>query len=215
MSQLPRLLILASGTITGGGSGCNNVIEAAHDNRLQAQIVGVVSQHAHGGVNKITSKHNVPFYHLEAPYNSVQYTKLLTDSGADFTACLGWLKHVTGLDPQTTINTHPGPLPLFGGHGMYGIKVHQAVLAAYQRGDISQSEVCMHFVTEEYDRGPVFFRAPVPIHDTDTPESLRTRVQQVEHKWHPRIINHVINGNIAWDGHDPASLTREMHVEPT
>jgi folate-dependent phosphoribosylglycinamide formyltransferase PurN len=108
----------------------------------------------------------------------------------------GWLKLVAGLDPARTINIHPGPLPRFGGHGMYGHNVHEAVLEAYHFGEITHSAVTMHFVDEVYDRGPVFFQMPVPIEPTDTAETLAARVNKVEHEWQSRALNYVVDSKV-------------------
>ena len=90
---------------------------------------------------------------------------------ADFVMCSGWLKFVRGLDPARTVNIHPGPLPQFGGPGMYGHHVHEAVMAAYHRGEITQSALTMHFVDEiGYDNGQIIFQMPVLIRPDDDAE---------------------------------------------
>jgi len=81
------------------------------------------------------------------------------------------------------------------------------VLAAYAEGGLTHSAVSMHFVTEEYDKGPVFFRYPVEILPGDTPETLGARVNRFEHQWQPAVTSLVVEGKISWDGDDPASLT--------
>jgi folate-dependent phosphoribosylglycinamide formyltransferase PurN len=129
-----------------------------------------------------------------------------TFPSSDFVALCGWLKLVAGLDPKTTFNIHPGPLPEFGGKGLWGHFVHEAVLKAYKQGKITHSAVSMHFVTPEFDEGPVFFTHPVPIEPDDTPETLAARVNQAEHEWQPKIANKVVHGEIAWDGKSPESL---------
>lgn len=105
----------------------------------------------------------------------------------------GWLKLVSGLDPERTINIHPGPLPRFGGPKFYGHYVHEAVLAAYHRGEITHSAVTMHFVDPEYDRGPIFFQFPVKIEPDETPDTLAAKVNRVEHKWQSEVLNHVVH----------------------
>lgn len=74
------------------------------------------------------------------------------------------------------LNIHPGPLPDFGGHGMYGRRVHEAVLAA----GVRQSGAAIHLVDDEYDRGPVIAQRPVPVEPGDTPETLEARVTALE-----------------------------------
>lgn len=74
------------------------------------------------------------------------------------------------------LNIHPGPLPEFGGEGMYGLHVHAAVLQA----GAPESGICVHVVDEEYDHGPVLARRSVPVQRGDTPESLQRRVKALE-----------------------------------
>src|SRR5205807_2164795 len=82
------------------------------------------------------------------------------------------------------INIHPALLPAFGGPGMYGRRVHEAVLAS--GAPISGATV--HYVDEEYDRGPIIAQWPVPVRAGDTPESLAARVLEVEHRLLPRVV---------------------------
>ncbi len=203
---MQKLLIFASGTKDGGGSGFGSLIKAARDGMLQAEIVGVVSNHENGGVRKIANENSVPFEHFEGQFTRAGYRKILKKYNPDFVALSGWLKLVLGLDPKTTINIHPGPLPEFGGAGMYGIHVQEAVLESYRRGETKEAGLTMHFVTEIYDEGPVIFRCAVPIMPGDSPKSLAKRVNEAEHKWQPIITNRVVTGEIAWDGKNPKSL---------
>ncbi len=204
--MIPKLLIFASGTKTGGGSGFENLVKSVPD-KLQAEIVGVVSSREHGGVRERAERLGVPFIYMGKPYTASAYQEIVAKTGAEFVALSGWLKKVSGLDPKTTFNIHPGPLPRFGGAGMYGHYVHEAVLAAYKRGEITHSAVSMHFVTEEYDEGPIFLRKNVPIQSDDTPETLGARVNEAEHYWQPVATNAVLHGEVHWDGKDPKSLT--------
>jgi phosphoribosylglycinamide formyltransferase-1 len=198
------LIIFASGTKTDGGSRFENLVRATQDGILDADIVGVVSNHEHGGVRQKADALKIPFIHFTKPRTAEAYRKIA--SLADFVALSGWLKLVTGLDPKQTFNIHPGPLPRFGGDGMYGHYVHEAVMEAYQKGEITHSAVSMHFVTEKYDEGPVFFQMPVPILPDDTAKSLAKRANEAEHKWQPIITNDVLHGRIRWDGIHPESL---------
>lgn len=203
---MPRLLIFASGTADGGGSGFRTLAEAARSARLRAELVGVVSQHGEGGVRRIAREFGVPFLQFPAPWDEERYRRCVESTRAEWCALSGWTKRTLGLDPRTTFNIHPAPLPRFGGPGKYGLHTHAAVLEAWRRGEIAASEVDMHFVTPEYDAGPVFFRYPVSISERDTPETLSGRAQCMEHAWQPYLTYLVVNGAIRWDGLDPASL---------
>ena len=209
---MQRLLVFASGTADSGGSGFKNlVIRSRGDNPdLEADIVGVVSQYEAGGVRSHAEDLGIPFFYFPGPYTAADYQRLVMETGADWVALSGWLKKTVGLDPDRTINIHPGPLPRFGGKGMYGHHVHEAVLAAYQAGEITHTGVTMHFVTEEFDAGPRFFWAEYEIGPNDDAGDICARVNMLEHYWQPRITNEVIRRRIRWDGKDPDSL----YVEP-
>lgn len=204
--QKPKVLVFASGSAEGGGSGFENLIHKMRDGLLDANIVAVVSNHERGGVRARADKLGVPFIHFAKPWSKEQYRQLAQESGAEFFALSGWLKLVAGLDPRTTLNIHPGPLPEFGGPGMYGHHVHEAVIETFKRGEITHSALYMHFVTPEYDRGPCFFRFNVKIAGDDTADTIGSRVNKYEHRWQPEITNLVVHREISWDGNDPASL---------
>ncbi len=208
----PKILVFASGSAEGGGSGFEKLVLASRGGPLDADITGVVSNHTNGGVHSRADRLGINFIHFPKPWTDEAYQKIAQASGADFFALSGWIKLVSGLDPatrfnsKTVFNIHPGPLPDFGGSGLYGHHVHEAVIAAFKRGEIIHSEVSMHFVTEGYDRGPVFFRTFVKINDDDTPETLGARVNEKEHLHQAWITNLVVNGRITWDGVNPDSL---------
>jgi phosphoribosylglycinamide formyltransferase-1 len=213
MAAQPRLIIFASGTTTGGGSGFRELVRQSRTGILQAEIVAVVSNRASGGVKAIADTYGVPFVHFSSPWTTEAYRQILATHRAEWVALSGWLKPVRGLDPRRTFNIHPGPLPQFGGKGMYGRHLHEAVLYAFRHGELTTTAVTMHFVTDfdtagDYDDGPVFFRYPILIDPNDTPDSLGTRVNSYEHAWQAFITNLVIHRQIAWDGRDPESLTR-------
>ena len=206
----PRLLIFASGSEDGGGSGFQKLIEAMLAGVLQAEIVGVVSNHANGGVRKIAEYFDIGFLHFPKDYTAENYRQIVRATQANFVALSGWLKLVAGLNPATTINIHPGPLE-FGGKGMHGHHVHEAVIAAFKRGEITQSAVCMHFVTEKYDEGPVFFRMPIHLDLADTPDSLyANKIKPVEHAYQPWVTNLVVTGQIRL-GEDGIVLVPEWY----
>lgn len=202
----PRLVVFASGSKTGGGSGFENLVNKAREGVLRADIVAVVSNHESGGVRVRADRIGVPFVHFPEPWTAERYRAIVTAQRADFVALSGWLKLVSGLDPRTTFNIHPGPLPRFGGAGMYGHHVHEAVLTAFHRGEVTHSAVSMHFVTEKYDEGPLFFSHPVPILPDDTPETLGARVNAAEHEFQPIVTDLVVRGKISWDGTNASSL---------
>ncbi len=202
----PKLIVFASGTKTGGGSGFEVLVKSVEVGDLDAEIVAVVSNHEHGSVRERADRLGVPFIHFPGPWSAENYREIVRQSGTEWVALSGWLKLVSGLDPRRTFNIHPGPVPEFGGKGMHGHHVHEAVMQAFHDGRIRESAISMHFVTEEYDKGPVFFRCPIRILDTDTPDTLGARVNEAEHRWQPYITDLVVHGKIGWNGTDLQSL---------
>jgi len=196
----PKILVFASGTKTGGGSGFRRLVEESTKlgGNLAADIIGVVSNHLNGGVKRIADEVGVPFYFFDNARNATgrQYQYFVSTLGAEWVALSGWLKLVKGLNPATTFNIHPGPLPKFGGPGMYGHHVHEAVMAAFGRGELTHSAVSMHFVDQEYDHGNLFFKLPVEIEPDDTPDSLGARVNKQEHVWQSFITDLVVHRHI-------------------
>jgi folate-dependent phosphoribosylglycinamide formyltransferase PurN len=201
---MKKIIIFASGTKDGGGSGFENLVNATKNETLDVEILAVVSNHENGGVRERADRLGVKFIHFAEPRTAERYKEITKD--ADLICLSGWLKLVTGLDPKKTINIHPGPLPRFGGAGMYGHHVHEAVMEAYKKGEIKNSAVSMHFVTEKYDEGPLFFSQSVPILPDDTVETLAKRVNEAEHKWQPIITQKVLSNQISWNGKNPNSL---------
>ncbi len=193
------VLVFASGDAKGGGSGFQELVEFSRTDPpvLDAQIAGVISNHEHGGVRKRADALHIPFECWPGPFDAEGYRSFVEKYGADFVMCSGWLKFVRGLDPARTVNIHPGPLPRFGGPGMFGHHVHEAVMAAYRRGEIKQSAVTMHFVDENaYDHGPIIFQMPVLIRPDDDAGTLAKRVNEKERAWQSYILNLVVHRHI-------------------
>jgi phosphoribosylglycinamide formyltransferase-1 len=194
-----RVLVFASGDAEGGGSGFQELVEFSRTNPpvLNAQIVGVVSNHENGGVRRRADALQVPFQFWPGPFDAKSYRFLVEAHRADYVMCSGWLKFVRGLDPARTVNIHPGPLPRFGGPGMFGHHVHEAVMAAYHRGEITQSAVTMHFVDDvAFDHGPIIFQMPVLIRPDDDAGTLAKRVNEKERAWQSHILNLVVHRHI-------------------
>jgi phosphoribosylglycinamide formyltransferase 1 len=198
-----RILVFASGDEKGGGSGFQELVEFSRTNPpvLAAQIVGVISNHQQGGVRRRADALHIPFEHWTGPFDAKGYRAFVAKFQADFVMCSGWLKFVRGLDPARTVNIHPGPLPQFGGAGMYGHHVHEAIMAAYHRGEIIQSAVTMHFVDDVgFDNGPTIFQLPVLIRPDDDAGTLAKRVNEKERAWQSHILNLVVHGYISLSG---------------
>jgi phosphoribosylglycinamide formyltransferase-1 len=208
----PSILVFASGTKTGGGSGFETMVKAARTRPpiLDAWICAVVTNHFGGGVWQKAEGLGVRSAYWGGPYLARGYQNFVKYFNADYVMLSGWLKLAAGLDPARTINIHPGPLPRFGGPGIYGHHVHEAVMAAYHRGEITHSAVTMHFVDAAYDRGPTLFALPVPIEPGDTPETLAAKVNRAEHEWQPRVLNYVVHGQVRLAGREVVYETEAL-----
>jgi len=207
----PKVVVFASGTKNGGGSGFENLFESPD---LDADIVAVISNHEHGGVRARAERLGVPFVYFPGPFTEEGYSGVLQKTGIDSTelwvALSGWLKRTEGLDAAKTFNIHPALLSIqdrrFGGAGLYGHHVHDAVKLALDAGEISESGVTMHFVTPVYDEGPIFFEYRIPLEKSMSADDIARAVNDAEHAWQPKITNLVVHGEIRWDGKDPSSL---------
>jgi phosphoribosylglycinamide formyltransferase 1 len=196
--QKPRILVFASGSKDGGGSGFQELVEFSRTSPavLDAEIVGVVSNYRDGGVIRRANKLGVMSTYFGGPYEQDGYQELVRFYRADYVMLSGWLKMVKGLDSQTTVNIHPGPLPKFGGPGLYGHHVHEAVMEAYREELVIQSAVTMHFVDDQYDQGPIICQLPVLIRPDDTAETLAARVNEKERLLQSVVLNDIVNGRI-------------------
>lgn len=120
----------------------------------------------------------------------------LQEREIDLIALAGYLKLIPGTVVEAfrgrILNIHPGPLPTFGGPGMYGHHVHEAVLAS----GVRISGPTVHFVDERYDTGPIIAQWPVPVLADDTADSLAARVLRYEHRLYPAVLRAVARGDV-------------------
>jgi phosphoribosylglycinamide formyltransferase-1 len=184
-----NLAIFASGT----GTNAANII-AYFENHPTIKVVLVVCNNPKARVLDIADKNNIPSLLIEKQRFSKEdgYLPLLKDKDVDLIILAGFLWKIPDIlieaYPQRIINIHPALLPKYGGKGMYGSNVHEAVLAAGEK----ESGITIHYVDEHYDNGDIIFQAKCEITDTDTPESLAKKIHQLEHSWFPQIIEQVI-----------------------
>jgi phosphoribosylglycinamide formyltransferase-1 len=169
--------------ISGGGRTLMNLHRLIQAGQLNAQIAIIIASRPCKGVELARQAgldvHVVSYKKATDPQDySNQITKLLSEAGVGLVVMGGFLS-MWLIPPQFTghvINIHPALLPGFGGDGMYGPRVHQAVLEA----GCKVTGCTVHFVTNEYDRGPIIVQRTVPVMEGDTPETLADRVFQQE-----------------------------------
>ena len=185
---------------SGRGNNLDVLVARAADGRLPARIAVVLSNNSGSGALTIASRHGIPTAHLsavthpEADAYRDAMLRLLESHRIDLIVLAGFMKlvpaPVVARYRRRIVNIHPAPLPRFGGPGMYGLAPHRAVLAAGLR----ESTVCVHYVTAQYDQGPLIDSRPIPVHPDDTPESLQRRAAAVEHDLYWRVIAELITG---------------------
>lgn len=189
-----RVVVLASGS----GSNLQAILDylGALGPRPGASVVLVASDRASAGALERARARGIPTTHLDAERRGDAMADLLASHGADVVALAGYLRFVpTSVTRRwrgRILNIHPSLLPSFGGPGMYGLRIHQAVLDA----GVRVTGATVHFVDEEYDRGPIIAQWPVPVLPTDTAESLAHRVLAVEHALFPRALHAVATGAV-------------------
>ena len=129
-------------------------------------------------------------------YRSEQLVDILASHGINFIVLAGFLwlvpAYLLRAFPRKIVNIHPALLPDYGGKEMYGLRVHEAVIA---HGD-KESGITIHYLNEEYDRGDIIFQARCPVLPDDTADTLASRVHELEYKHFPEVVERVILGTI-------------------
>ncbi len=180
-----HIAIFASGV----GSNAQKIIDHFR-NHSSIRIVLIVSNKPGAGVLDMAVKEGIPTLIIEKQrfFEGDAYLPEMEDLSVDLIVLAGFLWHVPAALVQKyrghIINIHPALLPDFGGKGMYGHHVHEAVLAAGKK----ESGISIHLVDEVYDNGLVLFQATCPVHDNDTIESLTSRIHELEHTHFAKII---------------------------
>lgn len=185
-----------------GGSNMQAVIDACRSGRLNARPVVVISNNRNSMALERARNEKIPRFHLGG--NSCaspedldrKIADTLLEHDVNLVVLAGYMKKIGPLTlatfPARIINIHPGLLPEYGGQGMYGRRVHQAVLAAGAR----VTGATVHLVDAVYDHGPVLARAEAPVLQGDTADSLAKRVLAVEHELYVDTIDQIIRGEI-------------------
>ena len=186
---MKRIAILAS----GAGSNAANIIQYFKSNPI-AEVVLVASNKSDAGVLRIAESNGIPTEIL-TKQNFVltdEFALQLLSMQVDFVVLAGFLWKVpaamVGHFPQRIINIHPSLLPKYGGKGMYGHFVHEAVHAAHE----AESGITVHWVNEHYDEGAIIAQRRVSIVESDTAADIERKVRALEIEWFPRILEEVL-----------------------
>jgi len=171
--------------VSGGGTNLQALLDALHDSPT-ARVTHVISSRPDTGALARAGSAGIPTTVLRDPGDPAELQSAL--AGAELVVLAGYLKlvhpSVVARFRGRMINIHPALLPDFGGPGMYGRRVHEAVLASGAK----ESGATVHFVDEEFDRGAVIAQERVPVRHGDTAETLAARVLEAEHRLLPKVV---------------------------
>ena len=185
---------------SGNGSSAEAIVDAIAAGRLDAEARLLVSNKRGCAAFDWAATKGVPTLAIPTITDPETADTALADAmagrGVELIVMSGYLRR---LGPRTLaryagriVNIHPGPLPQFGGEGMYGARVHQAVVAA----GVSESAIVIHVVDEEYDHGPEIDRSTVPLAPGDTAETLEARVKALEPTFFVETLQRLADGTL-------------------
>ena len=202
---LLRLGILAS----HAGTTMQAIVDACLQGRLHADVRVVIGNNSRSGALARARTHGIAIAHLSGATHpnaddlDRAIMETLDDHRVDVVALAGYMKRLGPLVLSRykgrLLNTHPALLPKFGGQGMFGDRVHKAVLATGEK----VSGATVHVVEDDYDTGPVLSSVEVPVEKGDTPETLRERVQKAEREHYVEVLEKIARGEIPLKGLRP------------
>ena len=186
---MKKIAIFASGT----GTNAENIIRYfANDERIK--VVLVLSNNQKAGVHARVNALGVPSFVFtrEEFSEGTPIVDILAEYEVDFIVLAGFMCFVS--EPlqkafsARIVNIHPSLLPKFGGKGMYGMHVHEAVVKSGEK----ESGITIHYINERYDEGAIIFQASCPVHPNDTPEDLAARVHALEYEYYPKVVEEIL-----------------------
>ncbi|MBW2418933.1 MAG: phosphoribosylglycinamide formyltransferase [Deltaproteobacteria bacterium] len=186
--------------LSGGGTSLENLLEHIDAGRVSAEVVLVISSKERAFGLERARRRGIPAVAISrkklgdsARFNDALHAELAKHD-VDLIALLGFLSlfELRGRYEGRVINVHPALIPAFCGHGFYGDRVHQAVLAA----GVKVSGATVHFSNDEYDRGPIILQEAVPVLESDTLERLKARVMAAERRIVPEAIRLIAEGRV-------------------
>lgn len=185
-----KIAILASGE----GTNAENMIRYFQKKKT-AEVIAVFANKRHVGVYRRVEPLGVQVQYVpNADFFDGKALRMLQERKVDFIVLAGFLFKIPDdilvAYPDRIVNVHPALLPKHGGKGMYGNKVHAAVIAD---GDL-ESGITIHYIDGNYDEGKTLFQAKCPVLPDDTPETLAQRVHQLEHTYYPQVVEAVVLG---------------------
>jgi len=184
---MKRIALFASGS----GSNAENII-SYFSNSLDIKFPFIISNRQDAYVHERAKKLMVPSYVFKrVDFDNGTVLKFLLENNIDFIVLAGFLlkipENLLDAYPDKIINIHPALLPKFGGKGMYGSYVHEAVVASGEK----ETGITIHFANENYDEGRIIFQAKCPVFPEDSPEDVAAKIHALEFEHFPRVIGEV------------------------
>lgn len=189
-SQMKRIAIFAS----GAGTNAAKIMER-FTNHPGIAVALIVSNKKDAGVLNIAGKNDIETLIIDKnSFNDPKYClSTLKHRGIDWIILAGFLWKIPSFFveayPLHIINIHPALLPKYGGKGMYGMHVHEAVVAAKEK----ETGITIHYVNEHYDEGAIIFQAKCEVLSTDSPAQVADKVHQLEHRYFPEVIERLLS----------------------
>ena len=186
---MKKIAILASGE----GTNAERIIRY-FTGHPKVKVVVVITNRAEAGVIRRAENLGIPVEFLPASaFKEGKATDVLRHYETDFVVLAGFLLRIPddmlAEYPNRIVNIHPSLLPKFGGKGMYGSRVHEAVLEAKEQ----ESGITIHYINEHYDEGAIILQAKCPVIEGDTPGTLANRVHQLEYEHYPAVIERLLS----------------------
>lgn len=178
---------------SGSGTNAENIALFFKDNP-DVEVSYVFSNRSNAGVLDRAKSLNIRTFVFDRNmfFESDEVLNLLSEISPDLIVLAGFLwlvpQKIVKAFPNRIVNIHPALLPGYGGKGMYGDRVHQAVIDNGEK----ESGITIHYVNEKYDEGNIIFQGKCPVEKDDTPESLAEKIHQLEYKYYPRVIKQLL-----------------------
>jgi formyltetrahydrofolate-dependent phosphoribosylglycinamide formyltransferase len=197
---MPSSVLKLAVLISGSGRTLKNFSDLAAEGRLPVDIRLVVSSSPAAGGLEHARAANIPTaiiqrrdFDSNRAFGDAVFAAC-REAGVDYVAMAGFVKLAPVPDDfiGRVVNIHPALIPAFCGHGMYGHRVHHAVLDA----GVKVTGVTVHFVDNQYDAGPIIWQQPVPVFDDDTAETLAARVFDTEKEAYPHVLRLLAAGRV-------------------
>ena len=195
-----RAMFLRVATVASGRGSNLEALLRALGPEAPARVVLVISNRSEAGALALARRHGIPVHVLNDIADPAEWRSLLSEAGVELIVLAGYLKRVPAEIVEEwrgrILNIHPALLPRHGGAGMYGRRVHEAVLASWD----TTSGATVHLVTSELDGGPIIMQSAVPVLAADTVDTLSARILIEEHRIYPEAIQQVLDRGWSIEG---------------